>query len=692
MPMDTGSRITRRQFAISSTASAVAFAAPWTASAQASRSRLRRSESYFGLHFDLHPNEQDTALGRDVSAEMVGSLLDAVRPDYVQYDAKGHPGWLGWPSQVGPSAPGIVNDSLAIWCRATASRGVSLYIHFSGVWDFEACKRHPEWARVGPDGKRDTQQTSTFGPYVDELMLQQLREAASKYDLDGVWVDGECWATKPDYYPGVEAAFRKATGFERLPKGPRDPGWLEFLEFNRQQFRRYVRHYVDELHRTHPHFQVASNWLYSTFVPEEPTLPVDFLSGDYLGNACISGARLEARYFAQTGKSWDLMAWGFQDAGSNKVGAVHKPALQLQQEAAVVLAQGGGFQVYYNPSRAGWFEPAHVAVMRRVGEFCRERQRASHRSHTVPQLGVVLSKESLYATTGRLFGSWGSATDPARGWVDALIALQYSVDILPDWKLARIVRDYPLTVLPEWTAVGEGVKKILLDYTAGGGVLVVSGAENAALFAAAAGIRLQGSKPSEQAAWLPGSEVLANLHGLWRDVDAGDASVLERRFTDYDTRTGGKVAALARKYGKGEIVVVPGPLGTVYAQTHALAVRDFVQRLVAARFQPLVTVAAPPTVEVVLRRKDGRLAIHLLNSAGMQVAGDYSAIDFIPEVGPLKLTLPWKPERIEVAPGGARLQPVQTLIRDQKTAWEIELPKLHIHTIVALEPPAGSMI
>ena len=694
MPMRTVSSITRRQFVISSTASAIAFAAaPWAAAAQAARARLRRSESYFGLHFDLHPNEDDTVLGRDVSAEMVGSLLDAVRPDYVQYDAKGHPGWLGWPSQVGPSAPGIVNDSLAIWRRATAARGVSLYIHFSGVWDFEACKRHPEWARVGPDGKRDTRQTSTFGPYVDELMLPQLREAASKYDLDGVWVDGECWATNPDYSPAVEAAFRAATGLVRLPQGPRDPGWLQFLELNREQFRRYVRHYTDELHRTHPRFQVASNWLYSTFVPEQPTLPVDFLSGDFLGNASISTARVDARYFAQTGKSWDLMAWGFQDAGSNKIGTVHKPALQLQQEAAVVLAQGGGFQVYYNPSRAGWFERSHVDVMRRVGAFCRERQQASHQSQTVPQIGVVVSKESLYATTGKLFGSWGPAMDPVRGWVDALIALQYSVDVLPDWKLAHIVHDYPLTVLPEWTAVGDAAKKTLLEYAAAGGLLIVSGAANAALFAAETGVQLQGDKPSEQAAWLPGSEVLANLHGLWRDVDAGSATVLEHRFPDYDTRTGGKVAALAHNFGQGEILLVPGPLGAVYAGTHAPAVRDFVQRLVAPRFQPLVSVAAPPTVEVVLRRKDARLAVHLLNSAGMQVAGDYSAIDFIPEVGPIKLMLPWKPREIEVTPGGTRLQPVETPNRDQrKTAWVVELPKLHIHTIVTLEPPPNGMI
>jgi hypothetical protein len=77
----------------------------------------------------------------------------------------------------------------------------------------------------------------------------------------------------------------------------------------------------------------------------------------------------------------------------------------------------------------------------------------------------------------------------------------------------------------------------------------------------------------------------------------------------------------------------------------------------------------------------------------MQVAGDYSAIDFIPEVGPIKLRIPWLPQRIEVTPGSTRLQPVETLSRDQKkTAWVVELPKLHIHTIVALEPPANAMI
>src|SRR5690606_1168751 len=54
----------------------------------AARRPVRRGDAYFGVHFDLHPNAQDTVLGVDVSEEMVSAVLDRVSPDYVQYDCK----------------------------------------------------------------------------------------------------------------------------------------------------------------------------------------------------------------------------------------------------------------------------------------------------------------------------------------------------------------------------------------------------------------------------------------------------------------------------------------------------------------------------------------------------------------------------------------------------------------------------
>jgi hypothetical protein len=654
--------------------------APLAARPQPLPRRPARKDSFFGIHLDLHPTDKDTALGRDVTEEMVERFLARIKPDYVQYDYKGHVGFIGYPSRVSASAP-IVKDSLAIWRKVTAARGVALYIHFSGVWDSLAVKEHPEWARVGPDGKPDVNQTSTFGPYVDERMIPQLREAADNYQLDGAWVDGDCWATHPDYSEAAARAFRQVTGIEKLPRGPEDPGWLEFLEFNRAQFRKYVRRYLDALRRSHPHFQIASNWLYTTFVPERPELPVDFISGDYLGNAAISRARLEARYIAQVGKPWDLMAWGFQSGRDNPVGHVHKSSVQLMQEAAVVLAQGGGFQIYYQPTRAGKIDDRHIEVMGRVADFCRARQPWSHQTETVPEIGVLFSRETLYTRTGRLFGGWGAATDPARGLVDALLESHYSVDVIPDWKLAEVAHRYPCLALPDWTNVGETVRRELLRYLQGGGRLLVIGAENAALFGAALGVRLLG-EPSDQPAYVPGLEVFANIRGRWADVEPAGAQVLETRFPACDSTRDGKVAATLSSYGDGQVAAIYGPVGAVFAVTHAPETRRFVARVLQQLFTPSFRVEGPPTVEVVRRRKGGYELLHLINATGMQVASAYSAIDFVPPVGPLGLRI-----RMRRAPSRVTFEPAAVTVRGSWSdgVWTGALERLEIHGILVWE-------
>ena len=104
--------------------------------------RLRRSESFLGIHFDYHMNERCTEVGKTVSRRMVERIIDAVRPDYVQCDCKGHRGLCSYPTRVGHPAPGFVRDQLRIWRDVTARRGVALYMHYSGVWDNEAVARH----------------------------------------------------------------------------------------------------------------------------------------------------------------------------------------------------------------------------------------------------------------------------------------------------------------------------------------------------------------------------------------------------------------------------------------------------------------------------------------------------------------------------------------------------------------------
>ena len=300
-----------------------------------------RRDAFFGLHFDLHPNKTDVALGTDVSEENISRLLDRVRPDYVQYDCKGHVGWAGYPTDVGWPAPGIKKDSLAIWRKMTREHGVGLYIHYSGVWDSQAIEHYPDWARIDEKGNRDPNNTSVFGPYKDEMLVPQLKEVVAAYDLDGLWVDGECWAAQFDYSPQALAEWTRATGRTAAPKDRSDPGWLEWKTFHRQAFENYLCHWVDALHAFKPGLQITSNWMYTTFAPKPVVAKLDFLSGDYSPSLSLDRARVEARYLASTGMPWDLMAWGF-DKGKDQGWSIKTP-VQLMQEAAVVLMQGGGF-------------------------------------------------------------------------------------------------------------------------------------------------------------------------------------------------------------------------------------------------------------------------------------------------------------------------------------------------------------
>ena len=152
---------------------------------------LRRSESYFGLHFDFHATLQDTLIGKTCTDKMIDSLLIKVKPDFIQVDCKGHSGVTSYPTKVGNPPKRVEKDILKLFREVTLRRGVALYVHYSGVWDDEAVKHHPNWSRIDSEGKPDRQKASLWSAYTDSLLIPQLKEI-SDYGVNGVWVDGDC--------------------------------------------------------------------------------------------------------------------------------------------------------------------------------------------------------------------------------------------------------------------------------------------------------------------------------------------------------------------------------------------------------------------------------------------------------------------------------------------------------------------
>lgn len=622
--------------------------------------RLRRDESFLGLHFDFHAGEDCREIGKDVTPEMVEYIIEKVKPDYLQCDSKGHPGISSYPTTIGTPAPGFVRDQLRIWREVTASRGIALYVHYSGVWDASAVKKHYSWARIDEKNKRDKNNTSVFGPYVDELLIKQIKELSDSYGIDGVWIDGDCWAVSQDYSNKAIRLFREKTGITSLPRKPEDPFFFEFTEFCRQGFRDYLQHYVDELHAYKPELQICSNWAYSSFMPEPVAVDVDFLSGDYPMADCVNMARFEARCLALQGKCWDLMAWSFISRWNDELGCFStKSAVQLKQEASIVLALGGGIQFYFTQKRDGSIRRWQLEHMGEVAGFCRSRQKHCHKGVPIPQIALLYPGKSYYRKNDRLFNPWSSShgrklQEPMLGILQSLLNSQNVVDITMEHHLSHRMGEYPLIILPEWEYLDGAFIAELLSYVEAGGNLLVIGPVAAAMFKEQLGVDFMG-KPELKANWLHHDGMLCALKTVSQKVHLNNRiEQFGRLYYEDDISGDSSPAASITRYGKGNIAAVYVNLGERYRNSASVVSKSYLKALVRRLFpNPLVEVLGSQYVDVTAYHLDNKVMIALANTSGPHADENVYVFDEIQPVGPLeiKIRTDGKPKVVTAQPG-----------------------------------------
>ncbi|MBI1390135.1 MAG: hypothetical protein GC154_16965 [bacterium] len=645
--------------------------------------RLARKDSFFGLHYDFHAGAGDNRIGEHVTREMVEAIIDSVHPDFIQIDCKGHPGYSSYPTQAGNQAGGFVKDALKIWREVTAERGVALYMHYSGVIDQRACELHPEWRVIGADGNPSDRVTSVFSSYADDLLIPQFKELSSVYHVDGVWVDGECWGTERDWGETASAQFRKETGIEDIPKSPDEPNWFEWSQFNRDAFRRYLMHYVSSLHDFDPKFQIASNWAYSSFMPEEVTTGVDFISGDFSPLDGVNTARLEGRVMARQGKPWDLMAWGFTWIGGKAGSQVVKSATQLQQEAAIVLSQAGGFQMYMKQRRDASIYEWTLPVAAGVAEFCRARQPWCQYAQSVPQIGLVLSTDAFYRKNRKPFGAWSGELNALQGVLHCLLNSQNVVDVVMEHTLKDNIDQYGLLVYPEWETITPKLKADLLGYVERGGALLVIGPRSAALFEDDLDVKLTGEARVRDNG-LQWNGMLASTYSLSQDVELGEtAKAFGAYFDHWEDQGPQHTAASITPYGKGKLAAIYLNLGERYQQAAATVNREFVKAMADTLFpQPMVRVTGSHYVDVTLNRKNGNLNLHLINTAGEHENEKVYVYDEIPFVGPIHLEV-----RMDKKPKSVTLQPQNKALkyRYRNGVLRFTLPRLELYDIVVIE-------
>jgi hypothetical protein len=263
-----------------------------------------------------------------------------------------------------------------------------------------------------------------------------------------------------------------------------------------------------------------------------------------------------------------------------------------------------------------------------------------------------------------------------------LLSCGYSVDVIPDWQLAECAVQYPLLVVPDWKDIGDPVASTLMSYVAGGGKLLLCGAENARLMSAGLKLRLHGE--AQGRAYLVADDSgFAEVAGSWIAIDAARSDVIAHAYPMPDTRKDALPLAVRVVHGKGTVVVCPGPIASAYGNGSTPIIRSVMREMVAPLHAPMVRMDGEyPALEVVLRKKEGQMVIHLVNSAGAPDTAEHRHSGIVPPSGTVRLHI-----RLSRAPAKVWVEPEGVLLKGEYKAgeWTGVLPGVHVHSILRVE-------
>ena len=646
---------------------------------------MKRKDCFFGLHFDYHANKDTKNIGKGFSPEVVERIVTEVQPDFIQCDTKGHPGYCSYSTKIGTPAPHLMMDLLAGWRKITKKHGVLLYSHYSGIWERCAAQQHPQWTSKGPNGEV-SEKMSVCGSYAQELLIPQLKELARDYQMDGAWVDGECWAQELDYSPEVKALFATQTG--------KDPDKLTedekslWVDFQRQAFFRYVENYIRQVKAEYPNFEITSNWLNSSWVPDNLQI-TDFISGDLAPTNSVDSARFDGRLMQSYGRNWDIMSWGI----SYPVHHV-KSAVQLQQEAAVIMALGGGFQIYNMQDPQGTVKDEWaIPIWAEVSKYVRSRKAFCHNAKIKPDVGVLYSPKAYYSCMPQsLFWRDNTYNTELNGVLMALCDTGRSINILHTQTLEeQKLSQYQTIVITDYVKMETGVSEQLRVYVKNGGKLLIVGAQ------AAENLSQLFEIPMEKGAEQPvvvlrsqGAAVemrcpymrLQNTTGILKMDECEVEGDLNCHNPPPTIFVAGQIPSFAiYPFGQGSVGVIPVSFGRSYLQEMSWELKHFVMNCMDAMNVGRARVNKTGTVELLVTEKDNKTYVHLINLLGEHRTQTVKTFESIPAVTDVQVELP-----LTQTPKFVKLQPENREISYKRTqnGISIQLPGVELYTIIEI--------
>src|SRR5262245_15834123 len=692
------------------------------------------------VHIEYHTSRHMKRLAEHFDANEFGDQLVAAHVNGATVFGKDMYGYCYFPNSQGWMHPNLSFDLLGKQVAALRKRKIAVLAYYMLTWNPELAERHPEWLVVHkpgdksrpkieeiseeqkafmntlkPDGTRPKTSAPSepaqppaeekgYRPYMWQFCIGQeafvrgeldlIRELVSKYQLDGVWLDG---GSSPPCYCDECVRQLRAKGLDPFDAGVQYTHKAELC----QSFLKRIRHVIKE---TRPDCLVCPQNQGSFYGLAQRVPLVDYSSQEAL---FTDAPHYGYHYFPTViryARGYGIPFHGctviFKDFWAD-FGGLKSPA-QMHLEVAAYVSQGARCDIGDQVHPDGRLDPAVYHVIGQVYQ---------HIERIEPYL-----EQAVPITEAALLGSGDAPCNEVNyGWVKLLNESRVQFDIVE--RDVKWEERYALIVLPENLSVDQALASRLQAFITAGGAVIA--AHHSGLLAGTEkgwlepyGLHYAGMSPFTPAYMVPGVNFTGDIPSYayalyegasqWRAESpaATLAALGEPLFqrtpehynshlqTPFDHAT--SFTALARS---GRVGLVAFPLGQGYYNQGFWIYRQAFQKVVSEVLPvPLIQSDAHVSTELSLthqtanqtaERKE-RYMVHIVNYSPVRKTPKHT--DFYDDPIPLsnvtvRVNLPLKVSKAKTLYARKDL-PVH---RTTGGSVEVLVPQVDIHEVVCFE-------
>lgn len=651
---------------------------------------------YRRLHMDFHTPEFLPEAIKSFNPEKFVSCLVKGKIQAINLFAKCHYGNSYYNTKVGHKHSGLKQDMLEELLEKCHRHNIYVMAYYSVGTDWYASTRYPDWQQVDVEGKAikigPWLNVCLNSPYTDKLMLPQLEEIVSNYDIDGLWLDMVFVLKDGCFCRYCQDKFQGKYSKELLE----EKGSSIHKEFKLETIQECTRKIRDLVKKVKPYLLITANGAgtigdhegLTTLSCRRADGIVDFSAIEvqpaYEGYRYLSR---QARYARILGRPFELINVRFVNLWGDWT---IKPLTQLKYEASVMMASGGivTFGDQANPD--GTLEEG---VYERLGElysFVEEREKFCIGSESICDVAILFTD---------------GLSDQLKG-TDAIFSdLNFQFNLIDEGELKNLKR-YSLLILPDVGQLRKESTESIRKFINEGGLLLSTG--NSTLeepdgFALSDVYGVNFIRYSDYSVIYTDRESLAIVkmpllikNRLLEIRTNGSNEILKaiypsceptsEQFVSHQHSNPGQLSpfplATFHKYGKGKVVYVTVNIFKVYWEKSHWWLKDIVNSLVARlSYEPIVSIKSEGTVNGYLRRKNNEIFLHLVNfHAGKETGGGYVPIENIPPIHNLEIKIKTeKPQEVLLEPGEERLK------FNYKSGHVVcKVPRLEIYRVLRL--------